>query len=124
MCKKTILVADDEENVRQLVVGILGNEYVVLEAIDGDMAVDIAKKQKPDLILMDLMMPKMDGYTACSSIKTDEVTKVIPVVILTAVGHELNKKFAQQVGAAGYITKPFTPQELMDIIDRFLKYPE
>lgn len=124
MCKKTILVADDEENVRQLVISILGNEYVVLEAMDGDIAVDIAKRQKPDLILMDLMMPKMDGYTACYSFKADEVTKAIPVVILTAVGHELNKKLAQQVGASGYITKPFTPQELMDTVGKFLKYPE
>jgi len=95
---------------------MLGKEYIVLEATNGEEAVDIAKEQRPDLILMDLMMPKMDGYTACSTIKADQATKVIPVIVLTAVDHEFNKKFAMEMGADGYITKPFTIQELMDVI--------
>jgi len=66
------------------------------------------------------MMPSMDGYTACSEIKGDQLTKVIPVVILTAVSHELNKKFAVEMGADGYITKPFTTQELVDVITPLL----
>jgi len=123
MDRKTVLVVDDEANIRGLIVRILGKEYVVLEAMDGEAAVDIAKRQKPDLILMDLMMPKMDGYTACSSIKADKATKVIPVVILTAVGHELNKKLAKELGADGYITKPFTPQELLDVVKNLLIEP-
>ncbi len=65
-------------------------------------------------------MPKMDGYTACHAIKTNQVTKAIPVVMLTAVGHKLNQKLAQDLGANGYITKPFGPRELLDIIDRLL----
>ena len=65
---------------------------------------------------MDLMMPKMDGYTACSKIKAEQATTVIPVIMLTAIGHEFNKKFAIEMGADGYITKPFTYQELMDVI--------
>ena len=95
MYQKTVLVVDDEETVRRVVRKVLGSDYAVLEAMDGEAAVDIAKRQKPDLILMDLMMPKMDGYTACSSIKADQATKVIPVVMLTGVGHELNKKLAK-----------------------------
>ena len=61
-------------------------------------------------------MPKMDGYTACFRIKADQATKAIPVIMLTAIDHELNKKFAMEMGADGYITKPFTTQELMDVI--------
>jgi CheY-like chemotaxis protein len=116
MDKKKILVADDETNIRSMVSRILEKEFIVLEATNGEEAVDIAKEQKPDLILMDLMMPKMDGYTACSKIKADQTTKVIPVVMLTAIGHELNKKFAEEMGAEGYITKPFTSKELLDVL--------
>jgi len=120
MDKKKILIADDETGIRLTVGRILDKDYVVLEATNGEEAVEIAKVQKPDLILMDLIMPKMDGYAACSQIKTDEATKGIPVVILTAVGNELNKKFATEMGAEGYITKPFNIQELMDVITPIL----
>ncbi len=120
MDKKKILVADDEPDVRLLVRRLLGKDYIVLEANDGKEAIDLARSQKPDLILMDLMMPEMDGYTACHRMKADQATKVIPVVMLTAVGHELNKKFAQEVGAVGYITKPFELQDILDVIRRHL----
>ncbi|MFO7773561.1 MAG: response regulator [Dehalococcoidia bacterium] len=116
MDKKRILIADDEPSIRLTVMRMLDKECVVLEATDGEEAVQIAKEEKPDLIFMDLMMPKMDGYTACSLIKADQATEMIPVVILTAIGHEFNKKFAAEMGADGYITKPFTVQELMDAI--------
>jgi two-component system alkaline phosphatase synthesis response regulator PhoP len=120
MDKKKILVADDEAGIRLTLGRTLDKDYVVLEATNGEEAVEIAKEQKPDLILMDLIMPKMDGYAACSQIKADQATKGIPVVILTAVGHELNKKFATEMGAEAYITKPFNVQELMDVITPLL----
>jgi len=118
--KKKILVVDDEENVRRLVRRILGKENVILEAGDGEVTLDIARKQKPDLILMDISMPKMDGYTACYKLKNNEVTKAIPVIMLTGIGFALNKKLADEVGAVGYITKPFNPQELLDMVSQFL----
>jgi two-component system alkaline phosphatase synthesis response regulator PhoP len=120
MDKKKILIADDEGTVRLVVEKMLGKDYIVLEATNGEEAVRIAKAQQPDLILMDLIMPKMDGYTACSEIKADQSTKGIPVVILTAVGHELNKKFATEMGAAGYVTKPFNIQDLINVISPLL----
>lgn len=120
MDKKKILIADDETGIRLTLGRILDKDYVVLEATNGEEAVEIAKVQKPDLILMDLIMPKMDGYAACSQIKADEATRGIPVVILTAIGNELNKKFATEMGAEGYITKPFNIQELTDVITPLL----
>jgi CheY-like chemotaxis protein len=120
MDKKRILIADDETVVRQTLGRILDKDYIVLEATNGEEAVEIAKGQKPDLILMDLIMPKMDGYTACSEIKADQATKGIPVVILTAVGHKFNKKFAMEIGAEGYVTKPFKIRELIDVITPLL----
>jgi len=120
MDKRKILIADDETSIRLTVGRILDKDYIVLEATNGEEAVEIAKVQKPDLILMDLIMPKMDGYAACSQIKADEATRGIPVVILTAIGHEFNKKFATEMGAEGYITKPFNIQELTDVITPLL----
>ena len=116
-----VLIADDEENVRRIVVKMLDNEYVVLEAANGGEAVDTTNEQKPDLILMDIIMPKMDGYIACSKIKAYQSIKHIPIVMLTAVGQELNKKLAHTMGAEDYITKPFTRQDLLNVICRLLK---
>ena len=120
MEKKKVLVVDDEENVRRLLRSMLGNKYIVLEAKDGEVAIDIARSQRPDIILMDIMMPGIDGYTACHTIKQDPATETIPVVMLTAIGQELNKKLAKEMGADGYITKPFSLQDLLDAIDRCL----
>ena len=120
MEKEKVLVVDDEENIRRLVRSILGNKYLVLEAKNGEEAVSIARSYKPCLVLMDILMPKMDGYTACSTIKKDPATGAVIVVMLTAVGFELNKTLAKQVGADGYITKPFSPQDLLNTIDRCL----
>ncbi len=124
MGKGKILVVDDEDNVRRLLRSMLGNKYIVLEAKDGEVAIDIARSQRPDIILMDIMMPNTDGYTACHTIKQDPVTKAIPIVMLTAIGYELNVKFSQEMGANGYVTKPFSPQDLLDTIGQFLKSPE
>jgi len=124
MDKKKILVVDDEPNIRVLVSSMLGKDYTVIEASDGDEAIDIARNQKPDFILMDILMPKVDGYVACHAIKTDPATKAIPVVMLTALGYELNIKLSQEMGADGYITKPFSPQDLLDTIERCLTKPK
>ena len=120
MGKKKILIADDEPHIRLLVSSMLGKDYTVLKASDGQEAIDIACKQKPDLILMDILMPREDGFTACHAIKTDEATKAIPVVMLTGIGYKLNKKLSRQIGADGYITKPFSLQDLLDIISPLL----
>ena len=120
MDKKKILIADDEQSIRLLVRRLLSQNYIVLEASDGEEAIDIARRENPDLILMDIMMPKVDGYTACHQITKDQATKAIPVVMLTGVGHELNKKLSFEVGAKGYITKPFSLQDLLDVIGPLL----
>ncbi len=121
MNRKKILIADDEQSVRFLVRSMLSEDYIVLEAINGEEAIDIARQHKLALILMDILMPKVDGYTACHVIKTDEKTKVIPVVMLTGLGHNLNKKLSTLLGADGYITKPFSSTHLRNAIGQFLE---
>ncbi len=116
---RKVLIADDEDNIRRLVASILGKDYIVLKATDGQEALDTALLHKPDLILMDIMMPRMDGYSACAALKKDPQTAHIPVVMLTGVGHELNKVLAMQMGADDYITKPFGPAELRAITAKF-----
>jgi CheY-like chemotaxis protein len=122
--KKKILIVDDEPNVRRLVHTILSKDFTVLEAEDGRQAIDVAGTQRPDLILMDMLMPRMDGLTACYTIKNDPTTKSIPVLMLTAIGFELNIKLSQQMGADAYMTKPFTSQDLLDKIAEFLPATE
>lgn len=123
MEKPKILVADDEPGVRLTVRRMLEKDFAILEAVNGEEAVDIVQREKPSIILMDLMMPGMDGYTACCRIRANPATKTIPVVILTAVGHELNKKFAQELGANAYITKPFQLNDLEETINKLLQTP-
>jgi len=118
--KKKILIADDEPNIRLLVRSILSNNYTVIEAADGQEAVKAAQRHKPDLILMDILMPK-DGLQALYEIKTNLATKTILVVMLTAIGQELDKKLCAELGAAQYITKPFSLQELLDTVNQLLK---
>jgi len=118
---KVILIVEDDPKSLTLTRDLLQiSGYTTIEATDGEQGIKLAKTKNPDLILMDIMMPKMDGYTACHAIKADEATKKIPVVMLTAVGYELNKELAKQMGADGYATKPFSRQELMDAISPFL----
>lgn len=118
--RKTILVADDDESIRLLVRSILGNDYLVIEAADGQQAIEVARNEKPTLILMDIMMPGKDGLQACYEIKTDRETKDIPVVMLTGISQELNKKFSSTLGATDYITKPFMPRELFEKVQRLV----
>jgi CheY-like chemotaxis protein len=119
--KKKVLIVDDEPNVRRLLHSILNKKFVVFEAEDGQQAIDMTTAQQPDVILMDMMMPKMDGLTACLMIKKNPDTKKIPVIMVTAIGFELNIKLSQQMGASGYVTKPFSPQDLLAKIAEVLQ---
>jgi CheY-like chemotaxis protein len=120
--KANILVVDDDERTRRMMQAMLTPQgYGVILARDGKQAVDTALSMKPDFILMDMMMPEMDGLTACSQIKANLATKSIPLFMLTAVSGGENKQMAQQAwGADGYLTKPVDLQELLSAIKRFL----
>jgi two-component system, OmpR family, alkaline phosphatase synthesis response regulator PhoP len=119
--KKKILVVDDEPNVRRLLDKILNKNYEVIEAEDGRQAIEMANTRKPDVILMDMMMPKMDGLTACHMIRNDPGTRSIPIIMVTAIGFELNIKLSQQMGASGYVTKPFSSEDLLNKITEVLE---
>ena len=92
MDKRTVLIADDELYIRQLMSSVLGKDYIVLETIDGEEAVDIARNQKPDIILMDIMMPKLDGIGACYILKSDIHTRAVPISLFFRNLHSLRPK--------------------------------
>jgi two-component system alkaline phosphatase synthesis response regulator PhoP len=118
--KRKIMVVDDEANVRRLLRAVLRKKFTVVEAEDGAQAVEIAAIEKPDLILMDIMMPKMDGYTCCYKLKREPATSSIPVIMLTALDLKLNYQLSQEIGAEGYITKPFNSKDLLSNIAQVL----
>lgn len=119
---KKVLIADDDIQIRQLLSSILKNDYTVLTARDGREAIDLALNEKPDLILMDILMPNMDGYTACSVIKSNPETRSITLIMITGIDHKLNRSFSEKIGADGYITKPFDCQVLKDTINLILDH--
>ena len=115
-----ILIADDEKIVRALIRKILENEkYEVIEAVNGDEAVKSAKKENPDVILIDVKMPVMDGVTACRKLKTDEKTKNIPILMITALAE--TKMEAIKAGVDDFINKPFDPIEVSIRVKSMLK---
>jgi two-component system alkaline phosphatase synthesis response regulator PhoP len=121
MAKGKILVVDDEIYIVHILDFSLGMEgYEVLTASDGEQALEMAQKAQPDLIVLDIMMPKLDGYETCKLLKADERTRQIPVILLSAKGRHTDQKIGYEVGADDYITKPFSPRKLVERINTLL----
>jgi CheY-like chemotaxis protein len=118
--KKKLLIADDEPNIRLMVRRTFEQRYVVLEAKNGKEAVDLALHHVPDIILMDVMMPGVDGLTALNTIRNSKRGSSIPVIMFTGVGYELNEQLARGLGAKAYLKKPVTPQELLDAVSKII----
>ncbi len=121
MSKGKILVVDDEINITQILEFSIGAEgYEVITAANGEEAIDKARREQPNLIILDVMMPRIDGYEACRILKSNPLTKNIPVVLLTAKGREIDKRLGYEVGATDYIIKPFSPNKLIERIHELL----
>lgn len=118
---KRILITEDSPTVLAMMKDIIESAgYSTLTAIDGQEAIDKARKEKPDLIIMDLMLPKIDGYKVCAMLKFDKNYRNIPIVILTARAGEADKKMGEEVCANAYITKPVDPDTLISKIKELI----
>jgi two-component system alkaline phosphatase synthesis response regulator PhoP len=123
--KKKILIVDDEKQLVSLVsLHMKMSGYDVLSANDGEEALAIAKKEKPDLMILDLMLPKIDGLEVCKRLRAQSADRDIPVIMLTALSETTDKLKGFECGADDYVTKPFSPRELVARVKRVLARAE
>jgi len=117
---KKILLADDDPRLRKLVAITLGDDFTILQAADGEETLRIAQQEKPDLILLDIRMPKLDGFEVCSRLKANPLTSGVKVIMLTALSSDSDKIQARKAGADDYFVKPFSPRALLDKVNQIL----
>ena len=122
---KKILIADDEENLRILVRTTLEDPEVrIIEAEDGSRALDLIRQERPDIVLLDWMMPGMTGIDVLQAVKADAGLAGIPVIMLTAKAQAADRERGLEMGAYEYLFKPFSPLELMNVVGRVLSQQE
>jgi len=122
MSKEKILIIEDEKDIVKMLDYNLKREgFKTLSAYNGEDGLDMASKENPDLILLDLMLPEIDGFDVCKALKSDPKTSHIPIIILTAKDQETDKIVGLELGADDYVTKPFSPRELIARIKAVLR---
>jgi len=114
---RTVLVADDERTIRTLVAAVLDQGGVrTIEAADGTEALDMARRHRPDVVLLDILMPNMNGIDVCRQIRAERALSRTPVIMLTACGQESDQERGQKAGANAFIVKPFSPAVLLQTV--------
>jgi two-component system, OmpR family, phosphate regulon response regulator PhoB len=120
--KRRVLLADDDPALRRLIGTTLGTEdFDVLHAVDGEEALRIAREEHPELVLLDVNMPKMDGFQVCHSLKSDPETMGIKIVMITARATDVDRARGREAGADDYFIKPFSPIQLLNKIYALLE---
>ena len=118
---RTILVVEDQEDNRQILRDLLGaHDYDMMEAENGEEALAAVKKRRPDLILMDIQLPVLDGYETTRRLKSDPATKAIPIIVVTSYALSGDEAKARESGCDAYVTKPYSPRALLAKIKEFL----
>ena len=121
---KTILVVEDQEDNRQILRDLLASSgFLMIEAHDGEQALAMARSQRPDLILMDIQLPVVDGYEATRSIKRDPELKHIPVIAVTSYALSGDEERAREAGCDAYVAKPYSTRHLLAKIGQYLEQP-
>ena len=122
---QTILVADDEPSiVLSLQVLLKKAGYMVRIARNGEEALESVAEVRPDLVLLDAMMPKRDGFDVCQSLRSDPATQDLPIIMLTAKSRDVERQKGMALGATDYITKPFSTRELVATVQKYLQSTE
>lgn len=123
--KTKILIVEDDPGMAEAVkIRLEANDYAVLIARDGPEGLNLARTERPDLIILDIMLPKLDGLTICRMLKFDEAYKAIPIILLSARVQKEDLQSGREVKADAYITKPFKAGELLDKIKELLAGPK
>ncbi len=119
-----ILVVEDSPTILYMMTDMLSQlGYEILKAANGAEAVTLATTEKPDVILLDVILPKLNGYQVCRQIKSQPQTEHIPVIMITSKGKQTDRHWGLEQGADAYIVKPVDPDELKDVIDKFIPLP-
>ncbi len=122
MAKGKILIVEDDRDIVEMVAYNLKEEgYETLSALNGEDGVQLARKRQPNLIILDIMLPLIDGFEVCKILKNDDMTADIPIIILSAKSQETDKVVGLELGADDYVTKPFSPRELIARIRAILR---
>lgn len=121
---KKILIVDDENSLRMLVNATLeGDHYTIIQAKNGHEAILKNELEKPDLVILDLMMPGLSGMEALEILKKSDTSRKIPIIILTAKGQPGDREKAMKLGASHFLSKPFSPLELLTLVEKILDSP-
>lgn len=124
MNERTVLYVEDNEYNRKIVRQLLGrSSYRLIEAADGESGVALAQQELPDLILMDVQLPKMSGLDATQALKADSRTSHIPIIVITSFALSGDREKAMNAGASSYLAKPYSPRELLALVRQFLPEP-
>jgi DNA-binding response OmpR family regulator len=118
---KILIVEDDSYLVKAITIRLEANGFEIVVAVDGEDGLAKSRSEKPDLIILDVMLPKMDGFDICRKLKIDKQCKDIPIIILTAKFQPSDIRFGTEMGADAYMTKPFDSQALLAKIKELLK---
>ena len=118
--KPVILIVDDSQSIRKAAIDFLGSSFEVKEAKNGFTALAAVHDYKPDLILMDIMMPEMDGYNAFLVIKNNPMFQDVPIIFLSGKDSPFDKAYGEQMGCSDYLTKPFEPKSLLAMVKKHL----
>jgi DNA-binding response OmpR family regulator len=122
MVKRRVLLADDDPALRRLIGTTLGSQdFDLLQAVDGEEALQIARQQHPELVLLDVNMPKLDGFEVCRNLRSDPATSSMKIVMLTARGADVDRARAREAGADDYFIKPFSPVQLLNKVYALLE---
>ena len=121
MSKKILVVDDEKDIVETLSFMMRARGYEVIEAYDGEEGLKLAKEQSPDLMILDVMMPKINGYKIARLLKYDSKYKHIPIIMVTARGQDSDKLIGEETGADEYIRKPFEFEEVLDCVNKYLE---
>ncbi|MBF0102013.1 MAG: response regulator [Desulfobacterales bacterium] len=122
---KKILIVDDEIYIRTLLEQTLeeleeDHDIMILSASNGEEGLEIIRKEKPELVFLDIMMPKINGYEVCREITNDDSLKDVTIILLTAKGQEVDRNLGMSAGALVYMTKPFDPDQILDLSKKLL----
>ena len=120
--RSRVLIVEDEPHIIESLSFVLGREgFLVSSALDGEAAVEVLRRDPPDLVILDVMLPRLNGFEVLKLAKADPALKAIPVIVLTAKGQQQDRRLAEEIGSDGFMTKPFSNREIVEQVRRLIR---